>query len=82
MLANGRLLNQQDAGFCAATRGKGEPRHRGRCAGIGTGTGEFKGGQWTHTISGQRHPQIAVGPGGDLWRIPNDAGSRSYDRSL
>ncbi len=36
-------------------------------------------GSWVHTVNGQVYPSIQVGPAGDIWRIVNSSGSRSYD---
>lgn len=80
ILANGTLLNQQDPGFCPAVASAGEPPRKGVCP--GDAAGGFGGGHWFHTINGQVYPDIQLGGGGDLWRIVNAAGSRSYDLSL
>jgi L-ascorbate oxidase len=71
----GVLLTQQDPGFCdGAPAG---PR-RGLCA----GQGPFAGGSWMHTVNGQAYPQVVVGGAGEVWRILNASGSRSYQLSV
>jgi FtsP/CotA-like multicopper oxidase with cupredoxin domain len=51
------------------------PSQKGFCAGVG----DFAGGTWFNTVNGQVYPSIQVGPAGDIWRILNSSGSRSYD---
>ena len=80
VLADGTLLNQQDPGFCPGTAAAGEPPRQGNCQ--GDAAAGFGGGHWFHTINGQTYPDIAVGREGDLWRLVNAAGSRSYDLSV
>ena len=43
---------------------------------------DYSGGKWFHSVSGQIYPTIDVGPSGDVWRILNASGSRSYALSL
>jgi FtsP/CotA-like multicopper oxidase with cupredoxin domain len=78
VLADGTLLNQQDASFCPPTIVAGEAPRQGMCA----GDAQHAGGHWFHTINGQLYPSIDVGGNGAIWRIVNAAGSRSYDLSL
>jgi FtsP/CotA-like multicopper oxidase with cupredoxin domain len=40
---------------------------------------DYTGGSWFHTINGQVFPSIDVGPNGDIWRVLNSSGSRSYE---
>ena len=79
--ASGALQVQPDPGFCDGAPAK--PVRQGTCPGQNTGPdGNFTGGYWVHTVNGQVYPTINVGSGGDLWRIVNAGGSRSYELSL
>ena len=71
----GALITQPDPGFCGGA--PANPR-QGLCA----GQGPFAGGSWVHTVNGQVYPQITVGGAGEVWRILNAAGSRSYQLSV
>ena len=76
VLANGTVQTQQDPGFCgSAPAGP----IQGSCAGAPGDTDDYTGGSWFHTVNGQVFPTIAVGPAGDVWRILNSSGSRSYE---
>ena len=71
----GVLMTQPNPGFCDdAAAG---PR-QGTCP----GQGSFAGGTWVHTVNGQVYPEIAVGGSGEIWRILNASGSRSYKLSV
>ncbi len=80
ILSDGTLKTQQDPAFCQPTQTVGEPPRQGVCAGD-AGAG-FGGGHWVHSINGQVYPDIPVGGQGEIWRIVNSAGSRSYSLSL
>ena len=41
-------------------------------------TDDYRKGKWLHTLSGQVFPTIRIGSQGDVWRILNASGSRSY----
>ncbi len=71
----GVLSTQPDPGFCDGA--PAAPR-QGLCA----GQGPFAGGSWMHTVNGQAYPQMTVGGAGEVWRILNAAGSRSYELSV
>ena len=73
--SGGVLMSQQDPGFCDGA--PAAPRQ-----GICLGQGPFAGGTWLHTINGQVYPQVNVGASGDIWRITNASGSRSYALSV
>ncbi|HET6195403.1 MAG TPA: multicopper oxidase domain-containing protein, partial [Acetobacteraceae bacterium] len=79
VMADGSINNQQEPTFCGDPP-DGSPR--GFCAGVNSDDGSFAGGGWYHTINGQVFPTIKVGASGDIWRILNSAGSRSYELSL
>jgi L-ascorbate oxidase len=69
------LKTQPDPGFCDGA--PATPR-QGSCP----GQGDFAGGTWLHTVNGQIYPQINVGASGDIWRMLNASGSRSYQLSV
>jgi L-ascorbate oxidase len=76
------LLTQEDAAYCTGQPVAGEPARHGVCAGQVTDGGDHTGGHWFNTVNGQVYPQIDVGPRGNVWRIVNSSGSRSYELSL
>lgn len=78
ILSDGTLKTQQDSGFCQPLQATGDPARQGVCAGVG----DFANGHWVHSINGQVYPDVSVGGRGEVWRIVNSAGSRSYDLSL
>ncbi len=71
----GKLSTQPDPGFCSGA--PASPR-QGTCP----GQGAFAGGTWLHTVNGQVYPEINVGGQGEIWRILNASGSRSYQLSV
>jgi L-ascorbate oxidase len=73
--SGGVLQTQEDPGFCDGA--PAAPR-QGTCP----GQGPFAGGAWVHSVNGQVYPQIAVGGSGEVWRILNASGSRSYQLSV
>lgn len=79
----GALKTQQEPNFCT---GAPAGNRQGSCPGQffdpADPATDFSGGTWLHTVNGQVYPQIDVGASGDLWRIVNASGSRSYDLSL
>ena len=54
----------------------------GLLPGVPADDGDYTGGSWFNTVNGQVYPVIQVGPAGDIWRILNSSGSRSYELSL
>jgi L-ascorbate oxidase len=80
--ADNTLLTQEDPTFCTGQPVAGEPPRRGVCAGQLSDNGDHTGGHWFNTVNGQVFPQIDVGPRGNIWRIVNSSGSRSYELSL
>jgi L-ascorbate oxidase len=94
VLANGNVLDQEDAMFCSALPLTGVGTD-GFCQGVntsgipdvrradGAGGPDYEGGAWFFTINGQVDPQISMsGAPGELWRILNSAASRAYDLVL
>ena len=79
----GKLKTQQEPNFCS---GAPATNRQGFCVGQffdpADPTTNYSGGTWLHTVSGQVYPQIDVGASGDVWRILNASGSRSYNLSL
>jgi FtsP/CotA-like multicopper oxidase with cupredoxin domain len=76
VLANGNINTQLEPTFC------GDPPTglpTGFCPGVVVDAGDFTGGGWYHTVNGQVFPSIQVGAKGDIWRILNSGGSRSYE---
>ena len=79
--ADGKIHVQPSPSFCDGA--PATPARQGTCPGQNLGPGaDYTGGTWVHTVNGQVYPSIDVGPGGDLWRIVNAGGSRSYELSL
>lgn len=79
--ASGALHVQPNPGFCDGA--PATPARQGACPGQNGGPdANYTGGYWVHTVNGQVYPTINVGPAGDLWRIVNAGGSRSYELSL
>ena len=76
ILPNGAVNTQEEPTFCGDPP-TGSPQ--GYCAGVPGADTDYTGGSWFHTINGQVFPTIPVGPAGDIWRIVNSSGSRSYD---
>ena len=79
ILPNGTVNTQEEPTFCGDPP-TGSPQ--GACAGVAGGDVDYTGGSWFHTINGQVFPSIDVGPSGEIWRILNSSGSRSYDLSV
>ncbi len=79
VLANGALNTQEKPTFCGDPP-TGSPQ--GFCPGVPDIDVAFTGGSWFHTVNGQVFPTIEVGTAGDVWRIVNSAGSRSYELEL
>jgi L-ascorbate oxidase len=71
LAADGTLQTQEDPGLCTPQPSPSEPPRHGMCPGT-------NGEHWFHTVSGQVFPTIVVGERGDIWRIVNASGSRSY----
>ncbi len=77
--ADGTINTQEEPTFCGDPP-DGSPQ--GFCAGLAGGDVDYTGGAWFHTLNGQVFPTIDVGASGDIWRIVNSSGSRSYALSL
>ncbi len=73
--SGGVLSTQPDPGFCDGA--PASPR-QGTCP----GQAPFTGGTWLHTVNGQVYPQITVDGSGEVWRLLNASGSRSYQLSV
>ena len=76
VLKNGIINTQLEPTFCGDPP-TGSPQ--GFCPGVNVDAGDYTGGSWFNTVNGQVFPSINVGPAGDIWRILNSSGSRSYD---
>jgi FtsP/CotA-like multicopper oxidase with cupredoxin domain len=79
ILKDGTVNTQEEPTFCGDPP-TGSPQ--GACPGVAGGDVDYTGGSWFHTINGQVFPSIDVGPNGDIWRILNSSGSRSYELSV
>ena len=79
VLADGTLKTQEKPTFCGDPPTGSPP---GYCNGVPGDDADYTGGHWFHTINGQVYPTITVGAGGDIWRILNSSGSRSYELGL
>lgn len=86
---SGEVVDQEDPDFCASdpSLGDGDDR-KGSCNGqvYTSDTGavvDHSGGQWLFTVNGQVYPEVTVQRGkGEVWRLLNASGSRSYALSL
>ncbi len=76
--ASNTMLAQQDPAFCDPEAASGDAPRQGFCPGAGM----HADGRWVHSINGQVYPEIAVDTGGEVWRVTNAAGSRSYALSI
>ncbi len=76
VLKSGIINTQLEPTFCGDPP-SGSPQ--GFCPGVKVDAGDYTGGSWFNTVNGQVFPSIQVGPAGDIWRILNSSGSRSYD---
>jgi FtsP/CotA-like multicopper oxidase with cupredoxin domain len=76
ILADGTMNTQEEPTFCGDPP-TGSPQ--GFCAGVPGSDVDYTGGSWFHTINAQVYPTIDVGPSGEIWRILNSSGSRSYE---
>ncbi len=87
VLPNGGVLSQEDPDFCVSDPQSDEPRRNGYCRGVRyTGDDEvhdYTGGKWVFSVNGQVFPTISVKKNtGEVWRITNASGSRSYELAL
>jgi FtsP/CotA-like multicopper oxidase with cupredoxin domain len=85
-VADGEVLNQQDADFCEQ-RNRGGPTFRlGFCGGHQSefnGGNSFVGSRWFFTINGQVFPTIHMtSPEGEIWRLTNASAQFSYQLNL
>ena len=83
VLSDNSVLSQEDPDFC--TSAQNVPLRNGVCAGkdnTGEEGGDYTGGRWFFSINGQVYPTITVAPNGEVWRITQASGSRSYQLSL
>jgi FtsP/CotA-like multicopper oxidase with cupredoxin domain len=85
-VADGEVLNQEDAGFCTQFPANSSELRQGSCPGAdGTADGgsNYTGGTWYFTINGQQFPTVRMTePDGEVWRLTNASGSLSYDLQL
>ncbi len=85
-VANGEVLNQQDAAFCNQFPAASSEVRHGSCPGANDaaeGGNNYTGGQWFFTVSGQQFPTLRMTePDGEVWRLTNASGSVSYDLKL
>jgi FtsP/CotA-like multicopper oxidase with cupredoxin domain len=82
VLADNTLQTQEDPDFCGGPDQPLSPPAVGFCPGVNTPDLPYGGASWFHTVNGQVYPTIDVKAGGDIWRILNSSGSRSYELSL
>ena len=90
------VVTQEDSGFCNPDPVSGELPRKGFCEGVDTAPpsampgspsepppSDYTGGKWFFSINGQVYPEINVEPDtGEIWRMQNGSGSRTYDLSL
>jgi FtsP/CotA-like multicopper oxidase with cupredoxin domain len=79
VLSTGVINTQLDSTFCGDPPTGSPP---GACPGSSVINPDYANGSWYHTINGQVSPTIDVGPNGDIWRILNSGGSRSYQLGI
>jgi L-ascorbate oxidase len=82
VLADNTLQTQEDPDFCGGADQPTNVPALGVCPGANTPDLPYGGASWFHTVNGQVFPSIDVKPAGDIWRILNSSGSRSYELSL
>jgi FtsP/CotA-like multicopper oxidase with cupredoxin domain len=85
ILPGRQLQDQEDPDFCTPIPIGGEGARLGACAGqdnTGSGGSDYRGGSWYFTVNGQQYPNLNVRGGGEIWRITNTSGSRTYDLNL
>ena len=85
ILKSGQLLDQEDPAFCNPTPAPGESPRLGSCPGVdntASGGSDRSGGNWFFTVNGQQYSKVTVNGAGEIWRITNASGSRSYDLNL
>jgi len=80
------MLTQQDSGFCAPDPAPTDAPREGFCPGQPSTDDQgnpvdHTGGRWVHSINGEVFPHMHVN-GGEVWRITDASGSRSYDLTL
>jgi FtsP/CotA-like multicopper oxidase with cupredoxin domain len=86
--SSGDVDDQEDPNFCAATATDGDGDDRtGACSGQtysdDSGIHDHLLGKWFFTVNGQVFPEVNVNAGtGEVWRLLNASGSRSYALSL
>jgi hypothetical protein len=82
---DGSVLSQEDPQFCSPDP-VDEPSRDGFCSGQAymddTGVHSYVGGKWFFTLNGQVHPTIHTGTQGEIWRITQASGSRTYQLAL
>lgn len=84
VFADNTVLSQEDPGFCDPDYSTGPPRN-GYCPGIdttGQGGPNYTGGKWFFSINGQVYPTISLAQAGEVWRITQASGSRSYELAI
>jgi L-ascorbate oxidase len=88
VLVDGTLQDQPDPAFCIPASGISPTGTlgQGSCPAqdhTPNGGPNYTGGQWVHTINGNRYPNIPVkSAAGEIWRITNTSGSVNYDLRL
>jgi FtsP/CotA-like multicopper oxidase with cupredoxin domain len=86
VFADGTISTQGDPDFCSPSPNPdaGEPPREGFCPGASFvdqdgDDGDYTGGRWFFTVTGQVYPQVHVNPSsGELWRLVNASASRTY----
>jgi L-ascorbate oxidase len=86
VLPDGSVLSQADTGYCNPDPFQETQPRNGSCPGIqyadDGGIHDYIGGKWFFTVNGQVFPTIHAAAAGEVWRLSNTSGSRTYQLDL
>lgn len=86
VLPDGTVQDQPDPGYCNHDPFQETAPRNGSCPGIqyadDDGVHDYIGGKWFFTVNGQVYPTIHAGAKGEVWRISNTSGSRTYQLDI
>jgi L-ascorbate oxidase len=84
VLPDSSVLSQEDPDFCASDPDPSDPPRNGFCPGVDNTAegGDYTGGKWFFSVNGQVFPTVTLAPGGEVWRITQASGSRSYELAI
>lgn len=86
VLQDSTVLSELPPRFCDVEPDPLEAPRNGFCPGIDStgqdGGGNFVGGRWIFSINGQEYPTITLAGAGEIWRITQASGNRTYKLSI